>query len=169
MESINANREVRASTNKVWDLVSDVDRDPEFWSGMSSLHNIRKEGNVIERSVVVGLMGHAGLQRIELNPRESIQMTMTKGPIKGSREIRLIPLDEEKTRVDVSWNFQFSGVPGFARPFVRSQLERTTKDALERIARAAEKPSSGSFPSEQAGAGEPVTRAQTSGTSGKGT
>ena len=68
MESINASREVRASTDKVWDIVSDVDRDPEYWNQLSSLHNIRKEGNVIERSVVVGFMGKTGLQRIELNP-----------------------------------------------------------------------------------------------------
>jgi ribosome-associated toxin RatA of RatAB toxin-antitoxin module len=143
MESINASYAVRASTDKVWDVISDVDRDPEYWNGMSSLHNLRKEGNVVERSVVVGFMGHTGLQRIELNPRESIALAMTKGPMTGSREIKLIPLDGgRKTRIDIAWNFQFSGVPIFAREFVKAQLEGTTKEALKRIANAAEKPSS---------------------------
>jgi ribosome-associated toxin RatA of RatAB toxin-antitoxin module len=140
METINASREVRASTDKVWEVISDVDRDPEYWNGMSSLNNIRREGNVTERSVVVGFMGHTGFQKVILHPRESIDLTMTKGPMKGSREIRLSSLDNgHKTRVDVSWKFHFSGVPIFARGFVKSQLEGTTKEALERIAKAAEK------------------------------
>ncbi|MDA4112887.1 MAG: SRPBCC family protein [Thaumarchaeota archaeon] len=143
METINASREIRASTDRVWEIVSDVDNDPEYWKGVTSLHNLRKEGNVVERSVVVGFMGHKGLQRIELKPRESIELTMTKGPMKGSREIKLVPLDGgERTRIEISWNFQFSGVPIFARPFVTSQIVGTTKEALERIAEAAVKPSS---------------------------
>jgi ribosome-associated toxin RatA of RatAB toxin-antitoxin module len=143
METINANREVRASTEKVWEIVSDVDRDPEYWNGMSSLHNIRKDGNVTERSVVVGFMGHTGFQKVELHPKESVDLTMTKGPMKGSREIKLTSLDGgKKTRIDVSWKFQFSGVPIFARAFVKSQLDETTKEALERIANAAEKSAS---------------------------
>jgi uncharacterized protein YndB with AHSA1/START domain len=143
METINASREVRASTEKVWEVVSDVDRDPEYWNGMSSLHNIRKDGNITERSVVVGFMGHTGFQKVELHPKGSIELTMTKGPMKGSRQIRLIPLDTGgRTRIDVSWKFQFSGVPVFARAFVKSQLEGTTKEALERIAKAAEKTAS---------------------------
>ena len=153
---------MRASTDKVWDVVSDVDRDPEYWNGMSSLHNIRKEGNVIERSVVVGFMGSTGLQRIEPNPRDSIELTMTKGPMKGSRDIKLIPLDGgKKTRVDISWKFQFSGVPVFARPFVKAQVEGTTKEALERIANAAEKPST--FSPRQEDRGGMRTQLQTSG------
>jgi len=37
-----------------------------------------------------------------------------------------------------SWDFGFSGVPGFAQQYVRSQLERGTREALARIAAAAE-------------------------------
>ena len=70
--------------------------------------------------------------------------------MKGSREIRLTSLDNgDKTRVDVSWKFQFSGVPIFARAFVKSQLEGTTKEALERIANAAEKSASFQSPPKQ--------------------
>ena len=39
-------REVDASKDEVWDIVSDVDRDPEYWSGLTSIRNIRKEGNL---------------------------------------------------------------------------------------------------------------------------
>jgi ribosome-associated toxin RatA of RatAB toxin-antitoxin module len=139
MVSISASREVNTSADRVWDIVSDVDKDPEYWKGLSSVRNIRKEENLIEREVKVGFMGNEGRQIIKLNPKESIELTMTKGPLKGSRLIRLAPLDGgNKTKVDVSWDFEFSRVPIFARGFVKSQIEGGTKEALEKIAHVAE-------------------------------
>jgi ribosome-associated toxin RatA of RatAB toxin-antitoxin module len=132
-------REVHASVDEVWDIVSDVDRDPEYWSGLASIRNLRKEGNLIEREVVVGFMGRKGTQRIELVPKDTIQLTMIDGPLRGSREIKLVPLGPKRTRVNVSWDIQFSAVPVFAQGFVRSRLEEGTREALDRIAKAAER------------------------------
>ena len=131
-------REVDASAEDVWDIVSNVDNDPEYWSGLASIRNIRKERNLIEREVLVGFMGRKGTQRIELVPKESIQLTMIDGPLRGSREIKLTRLDARKTKIDVSWDVQFSEIPVFAQGFVRSRLEEGTKEALDRIARAAQ-------------------------------
>jgi ribosome-associated toxin RatA of RatAB toxin-antitoxin module len=130
-------REVDASAEDVWDIVSDVDKDPEYWSGLASIRNIRKERNLIEREVVVGFMGRKGTQRIELVPKESIQLTMIDGPLRGSREIKLTPLGARRTKIVVSWDIQFSEIPVFAQGFVRARLEEGTKKALDRIARAA--------------------------------
>jgi len=131
-------REVDASSDEVWDIVSDVDKDPEYWSGLTSIRNIRKEGNLIEREVVVGFMGRKGTQRIELVAKHSIQLTMIDGPLRGSREIKLIPLGEGKTKIDVSWDVQFSSIPDFAQGFVRTRLEESTREALDKIAKAAQ-------------------------------
>ena len=139
MVTINEGRVVDARVDRVWEVVSDVDRDVDYWNGLSSIRNLRREGNLIEREVTVGFIGQTSSQRIELKPKESVELKMTRGPLKGSREIRLTPLDgAKKTRVDASWNFEFSGVPGFARPYVRSQLERGTREALAKIAQVAE-------------------------------
>ena len=139
MVTINEARVVDARVDKVWEVVSDIDRDTDYWSGLSSIRNLRKDGNVIEREVSVGFIGQTSLQRIELKPKELVELKMIRGPLKGSREIRLTSLDSDnKTRVDVSWNFEFSGVPEFARPFVRSQLEHGTKEALAKITVVAE-------------------------------
>jgi ribosome-associated toxin RatA of RatAB toxin-antitoxin module len=132
-------RELHASVDEVWEIVSDVDRDPEYWSGLTSIRNIRKEGNLIERDVVVGFMGRRGTQRIELVPKDTIQLTMIDGPLRGSREIKLVPLGPKRTRVNVSWDIQFSAIPVFAQGFVRSRLEEGTREALDRIAKAAER------------------------------
>jgi ribosome-associated toxin RatA of RatAB toxin-antitoxin module len=138
MVTIAAVREVDASAEDVWDIVSDVDKDPEYWSGLASIRNIRKERNLIERDVVVGFMGRSGTQRIELVPKDSIQLTMIDGPLRGSREIRLTPLEAKRTRIDISWDIQFSEIPVFAQGFVRSRLEEGTREALDRIARASQ-------------------------------
>jgi hypothetical protein len=102
MVSINANVEVNASVDKIWDIVSNVDRDSEYWKGLNSIQNTRREENLVER------------------------------------EIRLVPLGDGKTKLEVSWDFQFSKVPIFARGFVKSQIENVTKEALEKIAMVAE-------------------------------
>jgi ribosome-associated toxin RatA of RatAB toxin-antitoxin module len=138
MVTIAAVREVNASAEDVWDIVSDVDKDPEYWSGLASIRNIRKERNLIEREVVVGFMGRSGTQRIELVPKDLIQLTMIDGPLRGSREIRLTPLEAKRTRIDISWDIQFSEIPVFAQGFVRSRLEEGTREALDRIARASQ-------------------------------
>jgi carbon monoxide dehydrogenase subunit G len=138
MATIAEVREVDASVDEVWDIVSDVDNDLEYWSGLTSIHNIQKEVNLIEREVVVGFMGRKGTQRIELVPKESVQLTMIDGPLTGSREIKLVPLGKRRTKIDVSWNIQFSAIPVFAQGFVRSRLEEGTREALDKIAKAAE-------------------------------
>src|SRR5207253_3543494 len=130
--------EVDAPADAVLDILSDVDRDTEYWSGLVSIRNIRKEGNLIEREVVVGFMGRKGTQRIELVPKESIQLTMIDGPLRGSREIKLIPLEAKRTKIEVSWNIQFSSIPDFAQGFVRTRLEESTREALDKIATAAQ-------------------------------
>lgn len=131
-------REVNASADEVWEIISDVDKDPEYWSGLASIRNIRKEGNLIEREAVVGFMGRNGTQRIELAPKRSIHLTMIDGPLRGSREIKLVPIGARRTKIEVSWDIQYSAIPDFAQGFVRSRLEEGTREALDKIAKAAE-------------------------------
>jgi len=136
MVTIAVVRELDASVDEVWDIVSDVDKDPEYWTGLASIRNIRKDRNLIEREVTVGFMGRKGTQRIELVPKESIRLTMIDGPLRGSREIKLTQLGARRTKIDVSWDIKLSEIPAFAQGFVRSRLEEGTKDALDKIARA---------------------------------
>ena len=137
MVTIAEAREVDASIDDVWDIICNVDKDPDYWNGLTSIRNIRREGNLIEREVVVGFMGRKGTQRIELVPKKLIRLAMIDGPLRGSREIRLVPLAARRTN-DVSWNIQFSAVPDFAQGFVRARLEEGTRDALDRISKAAQ-------------------------------
>ncbi|MDG6959516.1 MAG: SRPBCC family protein [Nitrososphaerota archaeon] len=139
MASITESKVIDADIDRAWDIVSDVDRDPEYWSGLSSVRNIRRSGNTIERQATVGFIGREGKQTIRLHPKESLELIMTSGPLRGTRVLKLTRLsDGAKTTVAISWDFRFSGVPEFAQAFVKTQLERVTKDALKRIGEAAE-------------------------------
>jgi len=47
-------------------------------------------------------------------------------------------LGAKRTKIDVSWDIQFSAIPDFAQGFVRSRLEEGTREALDKIAKAAQ-------------------------------
>lgn len=131
--------EVNAPAQKVWSIVSNVDRDSEYWKGLSSSKTTKREGNIIEREVTVGFMGHKGHQIVKLNPEESVDIKMTDGPMVGVRRLRLVAKKgNSRTLLEAHWEFQFSKVPIFARGFVKSQIENVTKEALEKIALEAE-------------------------------
>ena len=136
MVSIKVGIDVSVSSERVWSIISDIDREPEFWKGLNSARITKREGSVIERDVDVGFMGHTGHQIIKLDRNNSkIEVEMTSGPLIGSRTMKLVPLQNgANTRLEASWNFSFSKVPIFARGFVKSQIESVTKNALEKIA-----------------------------------
>lgn len=136
--SLKESRNIDTPLDRVWQIVSNVDKDPAYWSGLVSIRNIRKEENYVEREVVLGFMGRRGTQRIVLNPKKSVQLTLMTGPLRGSRITRLTSLEPKKTKVKILWDIEFSEVPEFAQGFVLSRLEASTHDALERIAKAAE-------------------------------
>ena len=129
MTTINACREVHAPIDRVWDIVADVDNDPMYWR-INSINNISKNGNVIEREVTVGFRNSKGHQMIVLNPKQSVEVTMTEGPVNSKRG------DNNKTKIDVSWNIDLYGIHLLGRSFVKNQLINTTKEALDRIAKA---------------------------------
>jgi ribosome-associated toxin RatA of RatAB toxin-antitoxin module len=136
--NINANQVVAAPLDKVWDVVSDVDNDPKYFEQYSDIRNISKDGNKIEREVTVGLK-HKARQTIVLNPKKSVELTITHGPIQGTRITTLSQIDVGRTRIDVSWNFTPSGAPALAHGSVKSEMTGLTKKALQKIADELEK------------------------------
>lgn len=131
---IDASRVVPAPLDKVSDIVADIDNDPKYYRGLNDIKNISKEGNKIEREVAVGFLKHRARQTIILNPKKSVEVTMNRSPIQGTRITTLSPVGEGKTRIDVSWRFTPSGIPVFVHKMVKSEITRGTNEALEKIA-----------------------------------
>jgi carbon monoxide dehydrogenase subunit G len=136
MVEINASREVPVPLDRIWDVVSDVESEPRYWRDLHAVYNVRRNGNVIEREVTVGFQNSKGRQIVELHPKKSIEVTLTEGPIIGTRIMTLIPSSGETTKVDVSWDVKLSGIPILFKGLVRERISAGTEEALDRIARA---------------------------------
>jgi ribosome-associated toxin RatA of RatAB toxin-antitoxin module len=138
MIAINISKEMKASPERVWDIVSDVDREPEFWHGTKSIKNISKKGNVIEREVVIAFRNSVCREIVTLDPKKSVNIKITNGPMKGTKNIIITGIsNNNKTRVDVQWDIK---VKGFFRMFagvIKKHISEGTEDALERIAKVA--------------------------------
>ena len=61
-------------------------------------------------------------------------LTMTKGPMLGTRKIVLKKVGRNETVIDVDWKFDMKGVPEFALGFVKDNISGATEKALAQIA-----------------------------------
>jgi len=66
-------------------------------------------------------------------------LTMTDGPMLGTRKVVLNSVDGKKTKIDVSWKFELKGIPGFAQGFVKDNISDVTEKAIATIAQDSEK------------------------------
>ena len=77
-----------------------------------------------------------------LNPKKSVEITMTDGPVRGTRVVTVSPMDGDnnktKTEIEISWNIELSGIPILGRSTVKNNLANDTKEALSRIAKVVE-------------------------------
>ena len=138
MVIINASREVSASVDRTWDIVGDVDNEPQYWHGTKTVKNISKAGNKIEREVIIAFKNSKCRQTVVLNPKKSIEILTTEGPIKGTKTVTISPSGNLKTKIDVVWNIRLSGLFGMFTFMVKKHIAEGTEEALVRIAKAVE-------------------------------
>ncbi len=137
MPTVNISREINAPLDKVWSIISDVDNEAQYWHGTKSVRNISKNGNVIQREVVIAFKDSKTLQTVTINPKTSIETKITDGPITGSRVVTLNAAGSG-TKVDVVWEFKLGGFLGMFGGMVKKHIGKGTEQALERIAKAVE-------------------------------
>ncbi len=132
-------REIASSIDRVWDVISNLDSEKKHWSVIKDVRVLRREGNTIEREATI-MRGPTGnvksLQTLVLDPKRSMILTMTKGPLIGTRKIVLNGSDGDLTRIDVIWEFELDGIPGFAQSFVKNTISAVTESALDQISDA---------------------------------
>lgn len=137
MATINASREISAPLDKVWDIVADIDNEPKYWHGTKTVKNISKTGNTIEREVTIAFKDSKCRQTVVLNPKRSVEITITEGPLKGIKVVTLSP-SGDKTKIDVVWDIKLAGFLGMFTGMVKKHIAEGTEEALERIAKAVE-------------------------------
>jgi ribosome-associated toxin RatA of RatAB toxin-antitoxin module len=138
MITINTSREISAPIDRLWGIIADVDNEPKYWHGTKTVKNISKDNNRIEREVTIAFKDSKCRQTVLLNPNKSVEITITQGPIKGTKTIMLLPLDHHKTRIDVVWKINLTGFLSVFTGMVKGHISKGTDEALVRIAEAVE-------------------------------
>src|SRR5579864_3787504 len=141
MVKVSKSKEMHSSVERVWEVFSDPDNDVKYWSQIRDVKVTRAEGNVVERDATVGPRAFAqrSHQVIVFDPKKTIKLTMKGGAMDGERTITLVPLGKNGTRVYVDWELNLKDVPGFVQNIVKGQISKTTEQALERMAKEAER------------------------------
>ena len=126
-------KEIPAPLDTVWDIVGDIDREPEFWHGTKSIRNISKKGNTVERDVVISFKNSVCREIVKLDPKKRINTEILSGPIKGTKVLTLTSIDSKATSITVNWDIELSGIYKLFSGMVSKHIHKGTEEALERI------------------------------------
>ena len=139
MVSFHTARKINAPVSKVWKILSDVDREPEFWHGTKSIRNLSMSETVVEREVVIAFRNSTCKEKVTIEPMKSITTDIIDGPLKGKKVVLLNPDGELASMVNVEWDIRLSGFMGVFSKIVQKHILEGTNQALERISKVAEK------------------------------
>ena len=138
-DTINLTKIVNASKDKVWNIISNVDKNPDYWP-ISIVKNIGKSDNTVEREVTVPappFMDNKAHQIISLIPDQfTIIENQTQGAVTGVKTISLLQAenDANKTEVSIVWNLDLSKIPGIGKGFAKDGISKSVDEALNKIA-----------------------------------
>ena len=139
MANFHTSKKIHAPVSEVWKVLSDIDREPEFWHGIKSIKNISKSGNIVEREVVISFKNSVCKETVTIVPMKSITTDITEGPLKGKKVVVINPDGEKASVVDVEWDIRLSGFMGIFSRMVKKHILEGTNDALNRISEEVEK------------------------------
>ncbi len=138
MAIIETSIEINAPTEKVWELVSDIDNEPKFWKGTLGVRNISREGNVVNREIVIAFRDQKCQQEVTLYPKEKIVAVFTKGIISGSKTINLIAQNNQ-TLLEVKWDIKLTGLMSIFTGMITKHIKNGTELALQSIKKELER------------------------------
>jgi len=132
MAIIEVEIEINATIDKVWDIVSDIDNEPKFWKGTKEVKNLSKDGNTINREIIIAFRDQKCLQEVILQPKEKIEAKFTKGILSGKKIISLIPKDE-KTILHTVWDIKLTGMMAMFTGMIKKHIKSGTEQAMQSI------------------------------------
>jgi ribosome-associated toxin RatA of RatAB toxin-antitoxin module len=139
MVNFHTAKKMNASVSEVWKILSDLNREPEFWHGTKSIKNISKSDKMVEREVVIAFKNSICRETVTIDPMKSITTQIIDGPIKGKKVLVINPDGDQASVVDVEWDIRISGFMGIFSKMVKKHILEGTNDALDRISKVVEK------------------------------
>ena len=138
MATIVVQTEINATLEKVWEVISDIDNEPKFWKGTKEVKTLSTEGDIIKREITIAFRDQKCLQEIQLKPKESIIAKFTKGILKGTKIITLIPKNNS-VLIETSWDIKLSGMMNMFTGVIKNHIKSGTEQALKSIKEEIEK------------------------------
>jgi len=136
MVEIKVRTQINATTEKVWNIISNINDDPKFWKGTTAIRNLAKDDNLIIREVTIGKVGRCS-QTVTLFPKEGIHIRWTKGFIAGTKDLVLAPMGNA-TQLEVVLEYKLSGMATFMSGKITKDLQREADEAVRLIKEKAE-------------------------------
>lgn len=136
MVEIKIRLQIDAPTEKVWNIISNINDDPKYWKGTTAIKNLAKDDNIIMREVTIGKVDRC-LQTVTLFPKEGIHIRWTKGSITGTKDLVLVPRGNT-THLEVVLEYKLSGMASFLPGKITKDLQREADEAVRLIKEKAE-------------------------------
>ena len=138
MVSIVVTREIPASLDKVWSIISDIDNEPRYWHGTKSVKNIHKDGNTVQREIVIAFRESRCREIVILDPKKSVKANILDGILRGTEKDILVNSNGPNgTKIEIVWNIKLSGFKMMFATIMKKHIKQGTEDALTRIANTA--------------------------------
>jgi len=132
--------EINAPTDRVWDIIADLDNEPKFWKGTKSIRNISKSDDMITREIVIAFKDKKCMQNVYICPKEKIEFVFTKGIIEGRKLMFVNPDPDnlEATVFGVLWDIRLTGRMRMFTNMLKGHIKNGTEIAMGSIKQAAE-------------------------------
>jgi len=138
MATIVVQTEIKATIEKAWEVISDIDNEPEFWKGTKKVKTLSVEGDIIKREITIAFRDQKCLQEIQLKPKKEIKAKFTKGILDGTKIITLKP-ENDKVIMETSWEIKLSGMMNMFTSVIKNHIKSGTEQAMESIKKEIEK------------------------------
>ncbi|MDE1871923.1 MAG: SRPBCC family protein [Thaumarchaeota archaeon] len=136
MVEIKVRLQINTSQERVWDIISNIDNDSNFWRGITSIRNLSRDGNVTTREIVLGTNIRC-VQRLAIYPKEEISIRWIKGVIAGTKTILLTPLGQA-TLLEIQMNYRFSDISNLASKRLSALFQNEAELAVDLIKKQSE-------------------------------
>ncbi len=137
MAEIKVELKINATQDKIWEVISDLDNEPKFWKGTKETKTISKNGNEIEREIIIAFRDSKCKQKITLFPKNKIIAQFTEGIIKGSKTIELIS-DEPGVIMKTTWEIKMTGMMNMFTGIIKKHIRNGTEQAMQSIKQVVE-------------------------------
>ena len=124
---------IKAPSEKIWDVISDIDNEPKFWKGTKEVRNISKEGNTVKREIIIAFRDQKCLQEVKLQPKERIEAVFTKGIISGEKIVSIIRKDDNESILKTVWDIKLTGMMGMFTGMIKKHIKSGTEQAMNSI------------------------------------